>query len=106
MTVWLVLLSCAAGCAGGIYGIGGGSVLAPVLIGTGRPPAEGAPAALASTFVTSVAGVLTFALLAVHHAGPVAPTGRPASPSASAARPAAAPGPGSRPGCRTCCSGG
>ena len=32
-----------------------------------------APAALASTFVTSVAGVLTFAVLAAHHAGPVAP---------------------------------
>jgi uncharacterized protein len=70
---WLVLLSFVVGCAGGIYGIGGGSVLAPVLIGTGRPPAEVAPAALASTFVTSVAGVLTFALLAFHHAGPVAP---------------------------------
>ena len=61
------------GCAGGIYGIGGGSILAPVLIGTGRPPAVVAPAALASTFVASVAGVLTFAVLAVHHAGPVAP---------------------------------
>jgi uncharacterized membrane protein YfcA len=71
---WLVALAAAVGCAGGIYGIGGGSILAPVLIGTGRPPAVVAPAALASTFVTSVAGVLTFAVLAVHHAGPVAPT--------------------------------
>jgi hypothetical protein len=70
---WLVALAAAVGCAGGIYGIGGGSVLAPVLIGTGRPPALVAPAALASTFVASVAGVLTFAVLAVHHAGPVAP---------------------------------
>lgn len=72
-SAWLVALSAAVGCAGGIYGIGGGSVLAPVLIGTGRPPAVVAPAALASTFVTSVAGVLTFAVLAAHHAGPVAP---------------------------------
>jgi uncharacterized protein len=70
---WLVALAAAVGCAGGIYGIGGGSILAPVLIGTGRPPALVAPAALASTFVTSVAGVLTFAVLAAHHAGPVAP---------------------------------
>ena len=70
---WLVALAAAVGCAGGIYGIGGGSVLAPVLIGTGRPPALVAPAALASTFVASVAGVLTFAVLAAHHAGPVAP---------------------------------
>jgi hypothetical protein len=53
----------AVGCVGGIYGIGGGSILAPVLIGTGRPPSEVAPAALASTFVTSVAGVVTFTAL-------------------------------------------
>ena len=70
---WLVLLAAAVGCVGGIYGIGGGSILAPVLIGTGRRPAEVAPAALASTFVTSVAGVITFALLSLHHHGSVAP---------------------------------
>jgi uncharacterized protein len=32
-----------------------------------------APAALASTFVTSVAGVVTFTLLSIHQHGPVAP---------------------------------
>ena len=69
----LILLSAAVGCIGGIYGIGGGSILAPLLIGTGRPPAEAAPAALASTFVTSVAGVITFTILSAHHHGPVAP---------------------------------
>jgi uncharacterized membrane protein YfcA len=69
----LILLAAVVGCVGGIYGIGGGSILAPVLIGTGRPPREVAPAALASTFVTSVAGVITFLLLSVHHHGPVAP---------------------------------
>jgi len=68
----LILLAAAAGCVGGIYGIGGGSI-APVLIGTGRPPSEVAPAALASTFVTSVAGVVTFTVLAMHQRGPVAP---------------------------------
>ena len=61
------------GCVGGIYGIGGGSVLSPLLIGTGRPAAEVAPAALASTFVTSVAGVVTFTILSLHLHGPVAP---------------------------------
>jgi uncharacterized membrane protein YfcA len=61
------------GRVGGIYGIGGGSILAPVLIGTGRPPKDVAPAALASTFVTSVAGVATFAALSVHHQRPVSP---------------------------------
>jgi hypothetical protein len=69
----LVLLSAAVGCAGGIYGIGGGSILAPILIGAGRPPAQAAPAALASTFVTSVAGVITFTILSAHAHGTVAP---------------------------------
>jgi uncharacterized protein len=69
----LILLAMAVGCIGGIYGIGGGSILAPILIGTGRPPREVAPAALASTFVTSVAGVITFLILSVHHHGSVAP---------------------------------
>ena len=69
----LIPLAAAVGCAGGIYGIGGGSILAPILIGSGREPAEVAPAALASTFVTSVAGVITFTLLSFHHHGTVAP---------------------------------
>jgi uncharacterized protein len=69
----LTLLAAVVGCVGGIYGIGGGSILAPILIGTGRSPKEVAPAALASTFVTSVAGVVTFLILSVHHHGSVAP---------------------------------
>ena len=69
----LILIAAAVGCVGGIYGIGGGSILAPVLIGTGRPPSQVAPAALGSTFVTSVAGVVTFTILAAHQHGPVAP---------------------------------
>jgi uncharacterized membrane protein YfcA len=69
----LVILAAAVGCVGGIYGIGGGSILAPILIGSGRPPAEVAPAALASTFVTSVAGVITFTILSIHKHGTVAP---------------------------------
>jgi uncharacterized protein len=69
----LILLAAAVGCVGGIYGIGGGSILAPILIGTGQPPREVAPASLASTFVTSAAGVITFLILSVHHHGPVAP---------------------------------
>ena len=69
----LIAVAAVVGCVGGIYGIGGGSILAPVLIGTGRPPSQVAPAALASTFVTSVAGVVTFTVLSLHHSGPVAP---------------------------------
>jgi uncharacterized protein len=70
----LVVLAATVGCVGGIYGIGGGSILAPILIGSGRPASEVAPAALASTFVTSVAGVITFTLLSLHQHGSVAPS--------------------------------
>jgi uncharacterized membrane protein YfcA len=69
----LVTLAAAVGCVGGIYGIGGGSILAPILIGSGRHPSEVAPAALASTFVTSVAGVITFTILSMHADAPIAP---------------------------------
>jgi uncharacterized protein len=61
------------GCVGGIYGIGGGSILAPILIGSGRKPTEVAPGALAATFVTSVAGVLAFTILSLHQHTSVAP---------------------------------
>lgn len=69
----LVLVSAAVGCAGGIYGIGGGSILAPLLIGAGYEAAMVAPAALASTFTTSVAGVITFTVLSVLRHSAVAP---------------------------------
>jgi uncharacterized membrane protein YfcA len=69
----VVALAAVVGCIGGIYGIGGGSILSPILIGTGRRPAEVAPAALSSTFVTSVAGVITFLILSLRDHGPVAP---------------------------------
>jgi uncharacterized protein len=69
----LITLAVLVGCVGGIYGIGGGSILAPILLGTGRPAAEVAPAALASTFITSLAGVATFAILSVHQHAPIAP---------------------------------
>ena len=69
----LAIIAAAVGCVGGIYGIGGGAILAPVLIGSGRRPAEVAPATLASTFVTSVAGVATFLVLSNHRHGSIAP---------------------------------
>jgi uncharacterized protein len=69
----LVLLAVIVGAVGGIYGIGGGSILAPILISTGRPSAEVAPAALAATLVTSVGGVVTFMILSAHTHGSVAP---------------------------------
>jgi uncharacterized protein len=67
------LLALAVGVAGGIYGIGGGSILGPVIAGRGVPVTEVAPAALTSTFVTSLAGAVTYALLSLTTAGHIAP---------------------------------
>lgn len=58
-------LGLAIGTVGGIYGIGGGSLLGPILAGRGIPMATVAPAALAATFVTSVAGSVTYGLIAL-----------------------------------------
>jgi uncharacterized membrane protein YfcA len=69
----LSILAAGVGCVGGIYGVGGGSILAPILVGSGRSPTEVAPATLASTFITSIAGVITFVILSVERSAPVAP---------------------------------
>ncbi|MFJ4828804.1 sulfite exporter TauE/SafE family protein [Streptomyces sp. NPDC088747] len=66
-------LAMTVGVAGGIYGIGGGSLLGPILVGRGIPVAAVAPAALASTFITSIIGSSTYALLSLAVAGDVAP---------------------------------
>jgi uncharacterized membrane protein YfcA len=67
------LIAAVAGCVGGIYGIGGGSILSPILVADGQPPSQVAPAALSSTFLTSLAGVVTFSILSLHQHGSVAP---------------------------------
>lgn len=69
----VIALAVAAGTVGGIYGIGGGSLLGPVLAGRGTPIAQVAPAVLASTFITSIAGAATYALLALTTPGDIAP---------------------------------
>ncbi|WP_052850957.1 sulfite exporter TauE/SafE family protein [Streptomyces avicenniae] len=66
-------LALVVGVVGGIYGIGGGSILGPVLVGLGLPVAQVAPAALASTFATSLVGAGTYALLSLTHSGNIAP---------------------------------
>jgi uncharacterized protein len=71
--VLIVLIALAVGLIGGIYGIGGGSILAPVLAGMGFALADVAPAALASTLVTSLAGLATFILINVSTHNDVAP---------------------------------
>ncbi|WP_049579645.1 sulfite exporter TauE/SafE family protein [Streptomyces sp. SBT349] len=69
----LSALALLVGVVGGIYGIGGGSILGPLLVGRGMPVARVAPAALASTFATSLVGACTYALLALAANGDIAP---------------------------------
>jgi Sulfite exporter TauE/SafE len=61
------------GIVGGLYGIGGGSILAPILIALGYSVFEVAPATLAATFLTSVAGIATYQVLQAVHGGTIAP---------------------------------
>ena len=69
----IIALALGVGTVGGVYGIGGGSILGPILVGRGLPVAVVAPAALASTFVKSVAGAGAFAVLALTGLGDIAP---------------------------------
>ncbi len=63
-TMPILLIGFAVGMAGGAYGIGGGAVIAPLLISTFRLPVYAiAGAALFSTFVGSAMGVLFYWLL-------------------------------------------
>lgn len=57
-------LAAAAGLIGGIYGISGGSIIAPALAGIFRLPVRRvAPAALVATLITSLTGVASFEVL-------------------------------------------
>ncbi|SMQ21741.1 hypothetical protein SAMN06272771_7668 [Streptomyces sp. Ag82_O1-12] len=66
-------LAMVVGVVGGIYGIGGGSLLGPLLVGRGLPVALVAPAALAATFATSLVGAAAYTLLSLVSTGDVAP---------------------------------
>ena len=60
----IILLSLVVGLIGGIYGIGGGALMAPFFISFfGLPIYAVAGAALMGTFITSLAGVVFFQLL-------------------------------------------
>jgi uncharacterized membrane protein YfcA len=69
--IWL--LSLAVGTVGGIYGIGGGSLLAPILLAIGYSAYEVAPATLAATFLTSIGGISTYQILQAIRGGAIAP---------------------------------
>lgn len=56
-----------------IYGVGRGSLLAPILLALGFSAYEVAPAPLTATFLTSIAGVGTYQMLQLTHGGAIAP---------------------------------
>ncbi|MFC5061014.1 TSUP family transporter [Actinomycetospora atypica] len=63
--VVLVVLGSLAGAIGGVYGIGGGSLLGPLLVGRGLPVSRVAPAALMTTLLTSVVGAGAYTVISV-----------------------------------------
>jgi uncharacterized protein len=66
-------LSLVVGTVGGIYGIGGGSILAPILLAFGYSAYDVAPATLTATFLTSIGGIVTYQVLQTTHGGAIAP---------------------------------
>lgn len=73
-TMGMLLLAFVVGIIGGIYGIGGGAIIAPFCVAIFRLPVYTvAGAALAGTLVTSVAGVILYSVLP-------APPGLPTRP--------------------------
>lgn len=68
-TAGLLALSSAVGIVGGIYGIGGGSIIAPFLITVFQLPVYAvAGAVLLGTFVSSVAGVIFYSTVPINGA--------------------------------------
>ncbi len=67
---WIILLAFIVGIIGGIYGIGGGAIIAPFMIAFFQLPVHAvAGASLMGTFITSAAGVVIYQLLAGFYPG-------------------------------------
>lgn len=69
--IWF--LSLTVGTVGGIYGVGGGSLLAPILIAAGFSAFVAAPATLTATLLTSIVGIVTYQVLQATHGGAISP---------------------------------
>jgi hypothetical protein len=69
-TLGILVLSFIVGIIGGIYGIGGGAIIAPFFVAIYRLPVHAvAGAALMGTFITSVFGVAFYQLIAPFYEG-------------------------------------
>jgi uncharacterized membrane protein YfcA len=63
--LWVLLIVVVLGVIGGAYGIGGGAIVAPIVVTVFRLPVHTiAGATLASTFLTSVIGVIVYTWVA------------------------------------------
>ena len=61
----IFIMSCIVGVVGGVYGIGGGAIIAPFFVAIyGLPVHTVAGAALMGTFITSIAGVAFYQVIA------------------------------------------
>ena len=68
-TITLFTLTLGVGLVGGIYGIGGGAIVAPFLVAIlGLPIYTIAGAALLGTFITSIVGVIFYTIIAPFYA--------------------------------------
>lgn len=64
-TISIFIMSCVVGVVGGVYGIGGGAIIAPFFVAIyGLPVHTVAGAALMGTFITSIAGVAFYQVIA------------------------------------------
>ena len=64
-TISIFIMSCIVGVVGGVYGIGGGAIIAPFFVAIyGLPVHTVAGAALMGTFITSIAGVAFYQVIA------------------------------------------
>lgn len=69
-TLTIFILALIVGLIGGIYGVGGGAIIAPFCVSIlGLPVYTVAGAALAGTFLTSIAGVVFYTILAATELG-------------------------------------
>ncbi len=67
-TVSIFLISSFVGIIGGIYGIGGGAIMAPIFVALFHLPVYTvAGAALMGTFITSIAGVIYYQILSIYY---------------------------------------
>jgi uncharacterized membrane protein YfcA len=71
----IAVVAGASGVVGGLYGIGGGAVMVPVLVALGAALPAVAPAALATTLATSALGLAVFQVASAAGAGPGADWG-------------------------------